>query len=142
MLILSPERSADPFSSSPAAIAQNALLMLIAIPAHYLLIQAQPQTYHSPALPDKVAHALMTYPYLTTSDWVLAGLAVGCVTGQWVSDGIQQAYQSWKHLPDSKRPKTKTWSMFPFGLGPKITWGEDARKRGFVTEGTWSISRQ
>jgi hypothetical protein len=102
------------------------LLLLIAIPSHYLLIQAQPATYHQPSLPELVSRALMTYPYLTVSDYVLAALAVSCVTGQWVSDGIQQAYQSWKHQPDSKRPKTKTWSMFPFGLGPKIKWGETA----------------
>ncbi|KAL7416000.1 hypothetical protein BDY24DRAFT_412918 [Mrakia frigida] len=129
------------FNFAFIALYQNILLMLIAIPSHYLLIQAHPQTYHSPPLPEKVSHALMTYPYLTTSDYVLASLALLCVYGEYVSDGIQQSYQSWKHTPDSKRPKTKRWTLFPFGLGPSITWGEEDRKRGFVAQGTWAYSR-
>lgn len=52
------------------------------------------------------------------------------------------SYQTWKHLPDSKRPKVGRWSLLPFGLGPKIRWGEADRKRGFVAQGLWKLSRQ
>lgn len=55
------------------------------------------------------------------------------------------SYQSWKHTPQGKRSKTKTWTLLPFGLGPKslsITWDDEDRKRGFVTEGVWGYSRQ
>lgn len=74
------------------AIFQNILLMSIALPSHYLLLQAHPEVYHSPPLARKIAAALQTPPYLTFSDYALAGLAVLAVFGEWVADNQQQAY--------------------------------------------------
>ncbi|CDZ97443.1 Predicted steroid reductase [Phaffia rhodozyma] len=125
------------------AIAQNVLLLGIALPSYYLLVQSNPTLYSS-ALSKKDAQALKTNSGPTRADWVLAGACVACVIGEYLSDGIQQAYQSWKHTPDEKRAKTKTWTVLPFGLGPKslsITWGETDLRRGFVSEGLWSYSR-
>lgn len=93
------------------AIIQNILLLCIAMPSYYLLVQAHPQTYYFPRLSEKVrppqhstqtssltllallqiAQALMTPPHLSWYDYTLAAAALGCVAGEYISDGIQQA---------------------------------------------------
>jgi hypothetical protein len=80
--------------SSVSAIFQNLLLLAIAVPSYYLLVQAHPTTYNVPKLPSKFANELKTSPYLTKTDYALAAAAILCVYGEYLSDNIQQGQLS------------------------------------------------
>lgn len=134
------------FNAGFIAVIQNLLLLAIALPSYYLWLQAPasvavasvPSAYHSRK---ELGAFQATSQAPALGHWILAGLAVSCVVGQYVADGQQQVYQSWKHSKADKRPATKTWS-FLGGLGGKLTFNQGDLQRGFISKGLWAYSRQ
>ncbi|KAG8885413.1 hypothetical protein FRB97_001136 [Tulasnella sp. 331] len=70
---------------------------------------------------------------LVTSDYILAGIAVGTLLLEFTSDNTQWVYQNYKHSGGKRDP-----SPWPFS---DWNWTKADADRGFVAEGLWSLSR-
>jgi steroid 5-alpha reductase family enzyme len=132
------------FNAVFIAVIQNVLLLAIALPSYYLLLQspvANRETTVSFGKSDLAGFQRPASDQPTTAHYVLAGLAFACVLGQYAADGQQQVFQSWKHTPAASRKPTATWRLLG-GLGGKLTFDRYDFVRGFISTGLWSYSRQ
>lgn len=132
------------FNLAFIAVIQNILLLAIALPSYFLLLQspiANRETTVAFSKSDLASFQRPASSSLTTAHYILAGLAFACVVGQYAADGQQQVFQSWKHTPAAKRKPTATWSLLG-GLGGKLTFDRYDFVRGFISTGLWSYSRQ
>ncbi|KAK7691143.1 hypothetical protein QCA50_006246 [Cerrena zonata] len=94
------------------AIIQNIILFLLGLPTRTAALQ-QPSA-------------------LSTSDYVLATLAIIDIVCEFISDNQQWSFQNYKH---SGKINQNEW------FGANIAWTPEDAKRGFVTRGLWAWSR-
>ncbi|KAI0073665.1 DUF1295-domain-containing protein [Panus rudis PR-1116 ss-1] len=94
------------------AIIQNIILFLLGLPAHTAAFQQPAQ--------------------LSTSDYILATLALIDIAVEFVADNQQYSFQTYKHTGVIE---TNEWP------GANIAWTPEDAKRGFVTRGLWAWSR-
>ncbi|THH16316.1 hypothetical protein EUX98_g9321 [Antrodiella citrinella] len=94
------------------AVIQNIILFLLGVPTHIAAFQQPSQ--------------------LSTSDYVLATLAVIDVACEFISDNQQYSFQTYKQTGVLN---AKDWP------GARIAWTPEDAKRGFVTKGLWAWSR-
>ena len=83
------------------------------------------------AMPVQMA-AVQQPASLSTSDYVLASLALLDIATEFVADNQQYSYQTFK------RSGVLNKNDWP---GARIQWTEADAKRGFVTRGLWAWSR-
>lgn len=98
--------------TSYTAITQNIILFLLGVPTHIAAFQQPTQ--------------------LSTSDYILATLAIVDLVCEFTSDNQQYSFQTYKQtgvLNPNEWP------------GARITWTPEDAKRGFVTRGLWAWSR-
>lgn len=100
------------FFLNTIAIIQNIILFLLGLPTRTAALQ-QPSA-------------------LSTSDYVLATLAVIDLTCEFISDNQQWSFQNYKH---SGKLNANEWP------GANIAWTPEDAKRGFITRGLWAWSR-
>lgn len=94
------------------AVIQNIILFLLGIPAYIAAVQQPSQ--------------------LSTSDYILASLAVVDVALEFVADNQQFSFQTYKQ---SGVIEKNEWP------GARIQWTPEDAKRGFATRGLWAWSR-
>ncbi|KAL4066841.1 hypothetical protein J3A83DRAFT_4098514 [Scleroderma citrinum] len=94
------------------AIAQNILLLLLAIPVKMAV--TQPHTT------------------LSTSDYILGALGFLTILLEFIADNQQYSYQTFKRSGQLNRNE---W------FGARIPWTKRDAERGFVTRGLWAWSR-
>ncbi|KAG8679830.1 hypothetical protein FRC11_003249, partial [Ceratobasidium sp. 423] len=121
------------FNFGSVALAQNILLLIMALPVHHALVQRD--------LP------------LTTSDYDLAAVAVTALAIQFTADNQQYAFQSFKHSrPSANDPASTSGNVQSdqkpqgqFGAnawpGARMEWTDEDVKRRFVTKALWAWSR-
>lgn len=95
-----------------AAFIQNVILFLLGIPTQIAAVQ-QPSG-------------------LSTSDYILATLALVDIATEFVADNQQYSFQTYKRLGVHEKNE---WP------GARIKWTPADAKRGFVTRGLWAWSR-
>lgn len=94
------------------AVIQNVILFLLGVPTHVATFQQ----------PSK----------LSTSDYVLATLAVIDLLCEFTADNQQYSFQTYKQTGVVEKNE---WP------GANIAWTPEDAKRGFVTKGLWGWSR-
>ncbi|OSC99922.1 DUF1295-domain-containing protein [Trametes coccinea BRFM310] len=100
------------FNLTFIAFIQNIILFLLGLPTQIAAVQQ----------PDK----------LSTSDYVLATLALIDIAAEFVADNQQYSFQTYKRLG------VHAQNEWP---GARIKWTPADAKRGFVTRGLWAWSR-
>ena len=94
------------------AFIQNVILFVLAVPTQIAALQ-QPQ-------------------HLSTSDYVLAALALVDIAAEFVADNQHYSFQTYKR---TGMHEMNEWS------GARIQWTPADAKRGFITRGLWAWSR-
>ncbi|OCH90322.1 DUF1295-domain-containing protein [Obba rivulosa] len=100
------------FNFAFIAVIQNIILFLLGLPTHIAALQ-QPEQ-------------------LSTSDYVLAALALVDLLVEFIADNQQYSYQTFKH------EGVKSDKQWP---GARIDWTPRDVQRGFCTRGLWAWSR-
>lgn len=107
------------------AIIQNVLLFLLGIPVF-------------------IASVLQPHTDLSTSDYILAFIALSILTLEFIADNQQFAFQTYKYAYQAHINGIKTVppylerEQWPLS---KLDWSPSDMRRGFVTKGLWRFSR-
>ena len=92
-----------------------------------------------------MASILQPHEPLSTSDFVLAALALVLLAIEFTADNQQYAYQSYKRAFLTKEKGVEK-GVEPYDdkkhwLGARLAWTPGDARRGFVTRGLWAYSR-
>jgi steroid 5-alpha reductase family enzyme len=104
---------------------QNVLLLLLGFPA-------------------AIASALQPHDELSTSDVLLAILALVILALEFIADNQQYTFQSFKHAylaREKGNSSAEPYDEKKHWLGARLAFTPADAKRGFVTRGLWAWSR-